>query len=179
MHPDSIIDFWFTELTNAQRFAKDEALDALLRQRFGATLRSAIAGELFEWRQTAHGRLAEILVLDQFSRNIYRNTPAAFAQDAQALTLAQELVSRGLDSTFPPERRAFVFMPFMHSESLFIHQQAKDFFSQPGLEDTLHFEQKHLAILQRFGRYPHRNAISGRQSTPEELDFLSQPGSSF
>lgn len=179
MHPDSIIDFWFTELSNAQRFAKDEALDALLRERFGATLSAAIAGELFEWRHSANGRLAEILVLDQFSRNIYRDTPAAFAQDAQALTLAQEMVSRGLDQSLPPGQRAFAYMPYMHSESLLIHQHALALFSQPGLEGSLTFEHKHRAILEKFGRYPHRNVISGRTSTPEEMVFLNQPGSSF
>ena len=179
MHPDSIIEFWFTELSNAQRFAKDEALDALLRERFGATLSAAIAGELFEWRRSANGRLAEILVLDQFSRNICRDTPAAFAQDAQALTLAQEMVSLGLDQALAPAQRAFAYMPYMHSESLLIHQHALALFSPPGLEGSLAFEHKHRAILEKFGRYPHRNAILGRASTPEEVVFLNQPGSSF
>jgi uncharacterized protein (DUF924 family) len=179
MHPDSIIDFWFTELSNAQRFSKDEALDAQLRERFGATLSAAIAGELFEWRRSATGRLAEILVLDQFSRNICRDTSAAFAQDAQALTLAQEMVSRGLDQSLPPGQRAFAYMPYMHSESLLIHQHALALFSQPGLEGSLAFEHKHRAILEKFGRYPHRNIILGRTSTPEEEVFLNHPGSSF
>jgi uncharacterized protein (DUF924 family) len=179
IHPDSIIHFWFTEVSNAQRFAKDEALDVLLRQRFEATLQAAIAGELFKWRQTVEGRLAEILVLDQFSRNIYRDTPAAFSQDAQALCLAQELVRLGLDQELPPAQLAFAYMPYMHSESLLIHQRALDLFSQPGLEGTLAFEHGHRAILERFGRYPHRNVILGRPSTPEESDFLNQPGSSF
>lgn len=179
MHPDSIIDFWFSEMSNAQRFAKDEALDARLRERFGTTLRAAIAGELFEWRRSTTGRLAEILVLDQFSRNICRDTPASFAQDAQALTLAQEMVSLGLDQALPTSHRAFAYMPYMHSESLPIHQHALALFSQPGLEGSLAFEHKHRAILEKFGRYPHRNAILGRASTPEEVVFLNQLGSSF
>lgn len=179
MHPDSIIHFWFTELSNAQRFAKDEALDALLRQRFSATLQAAIAGELFEWRSSAIGRLAEILVLDQFSRNIHRDAPAAFAQDPQALALAQELVRLGLDQELPLTQRAFAYMPYMHSESLLIHQEALSLFSQPGLEGSLSFEHSHRAILEKFGRYPHRNAILGRPSTPKEISFLNQPGSSF
>ena len=179
MHPDSIIHFWFTEINNAQRFAKDEALDVLLRNRFKATLQAAISGELFEWRRSANGRLAEILVLDQFSRNIYRDTPAAFAQDPQALSLAQELVRLGLDQELAPAQRAFAYMPYMHSESLLIHQQALSLFSQPGLESSLDFEHRHRAIVEKFGRYPHRNAILGRSSTAEESVFLNQPGSSF
>ena len=179
MHPDTILHFWFTELNDAQRFAKDEALDALLRQRFEATLQAAIAGELYGWRRTALGRLAEIVVLDQLSRNMYRDTPAAFSQDAQALALAQELVGLGLDQDLPLEQRAFAYMPYMHSESLLIHQQAVALFSQPGLEGSLAFEHKHHAILVQFGRYPHRNGILGRPSSAQETAFLKQPGSSF
>ena len=179
MHPETIIHFWFTELNDAQRFAKDEALDARLRQRFEATLQAAIAGELYEWRRSALGRLAEIVVLDQFSRNIYRDTPAAFSQDAQALALAQELISRGLDQDVPTAQRAFAYMPYMHSESLLIHQQALALFSQTGLEGSLAFEHKHRKILEQFGRYPHRNQILGRASTASEIAFLKTPGSSF
>ena len=179
MNPETIIDFWFTELNHTQRFAKDAVLDALLRQRFEATLQAGIAGELFEWRNTAHGRLAEIVVLDQFPRNMYRDTPAAFSQDAQALALAQELVRLRLDKDLPIAQRAFAYMPYMHSESLLIHQQAGVLFSQPGLEGSLSFEHKHRVILEKFGRYPHRNAILGRTSTTQETVFLGQPDSSF
>lgn len=179
MQTKDIIHFWFEELTDKQRFAKDEALDAAMRVRFGATVQAAAQGELFEWRSTARGRLAEILVLDQFSRNIYRGTPAAFAQDPQALLLAQELVASGQDMTLPLEQRSFAYMPYMHSESLAIHEQAVHLFSQPGMEGTLAFEQRHKAIIAQFGRYPHRNAILGRASTVQEQVFLEQPGSSF
>ena len=174
-----VLKFWFDELDNARRFAKDPALDAAIGQRFGATLGAAIAGELADWRDTASGRLAEIVVLDQFSRNVGRDTPAAFAQDPQALTLAQELVRSGLDQTLEPAQRAFAYMPYMHSESARIHEQAVALFSQPGLEGSLDFELRHQAIIARFGRYPHRNAIPGRPSTPEEAAFLAEPGSSF
>lgn len=179
MHPQDILDFWFTELTDKQRFAKDEALDATLRERFGATLDAAVRCELSGWRATPQGRLAEIVVLDQLSRNIHRDTPAAFAHDAQALTLAQELVASGQDRALDLVQRGFAYMPYMHSESLLIHEQALALFAQPGMENTLDFEQRHQAILARFGRYPHRNAMLGRVSTPEELAFLAQPGSSF
>ena len=164
MQPQSILHFWFTELTPKQHFAKDAALDETIRTRFGATLEAAAKCELFDWRTTPQGRLAEVLVLDQFSRNVYRDTPRAFAQDALALVLAQ---------------RSFAYMPYMHSESALVHAQAVALFSQPGLQDNLRFELRHKEIIDRFGRYPHRNAFLGRSSTADELTFLSEPGSSF
>jgi uncharacterized protein (DUF924 family) len=179
----AILHFWFTELTEKQHFAKDAALDVLIAQRFGATLEAGSRCELFGWRNSSEhgpaGRLAEIIVLDQFSRNVWRDTPRAFAQDALALALAQELVARGDDAALPPAQRRFAYMPYMHSESLVVHQEAQRLFAQAGLEDALRAEHRHLAILQRFGRYPHRNAILGRASTAEELAFLQEPGASF
>ena len=179
MQPQPILHFWFTELTPAQHFAKDAALDEAIRTRFGTTLEAAALCELFGWRATPEGRLAEVLVLDQFSRNVWRDTPRAFAQDALALALAQELVASGQDRSLPVEQRRFAYMPYMHSESALVHAQAVTLFSQPGLEDNLRFEHAHKAIIDRFGRYPHRNAILGRNSTAEELAFLSGPWSSF
>ena len=175
----AVVDFWFKELDDAQRFAKDPALDAAIGERFGATLQAAIRGELDAWRETPDGRLAEIIVLDQFSRNVWRDTPRAFAQDPQALCLAQAFVRTGLDRALSPAQQAFGYMPYMHSESPLIHEHAVALFSQPGLEGSLAFERRHLAIIERFGRYPHRNAILGRVSTPEEIAFLAEPGSSF
>jgi uncharacterized protein (DUF924 family) len=183
MQPDTIIHFWFDELSEKQHFAKDAALDALITQRFGALLERAARCELFGWRATPAGRLAEVIVLDQFSRNVWRNHlvhgPRAFAQDALALALAQELVLRGDDVQLPVAQRRFAYMPYMHSESLVVHQEALRLFALPGLEDNLRFERLHLAILERFGRYPHRNAILGRTSTAQELAFLQEPGSGF
>jgi uncharacterized protein (DUF924 family) len=177
--PESVLHFWFTELTDKQHFAKDAALDALIAQRFGATLEAGSRCELFGWRASPAGRLAEIIVLDQFSRNVWRDTPRAFAQDALALALAQELVARGDDAALSLAQRRFAYMPYMHSESVVVHQEALRLFAQAGLEDNLRFERSHLAILERFGRYPHRNAILGRASTQDELAFLQEPGSSF
>jgi len=154
-------------------------LDEAIRSRFGATLEAAARCELFAWRATPEGRLTEVLVLDQFSRNVYRDTARAFAQDALALALAQQLVASGQDRSLPLAQRSFAYMPYMHSESALIHAQAALLFSQPGMEDSLRFEQRHQAIIERFGRYPHRNAILGRASTPEELAFLNEPGSAF
>lgn len=177
--PADVLRLWFDELTPAQHFRKDPDLDAHLRQRFGVTLDAAARGELWHWRAGAHGRLAEIVVLDQFSRNIHRYTARAFAQDPLALALAQELVVQGLDQDLPPTWRPFAYLPYMHSESLVIHDEALRLFAQPGLEHHLDFEHRHRAILLRFGRYPHRNTALGRTSTPEELAFLQEPGSSF
>ena len=179
MQPQPILDFWFTELTPKQHYAKDAALDETIRTRFSATLDAAARCELFAWRATPEGRLAEVLVLDQFSRNVYRDTARAFAQDALALALAQELVASGQDRSLPLAQRSFAYMPYMHSESALVHAQAVVLFNQPGMEDTLRFELHHKEIIDRFGRYPHRNATLGRESTPKELAFLSEPGSGF
>ncbi|WP_104202497.1 DUF924 family protein [Billgrantia saliphila] len=176
---DEVIAFWFEELQPVHWFRKDAELDAHIRQRFGALHAAAAAGELWQWRDTPQGRLAEILVLDQFSRNLYRDDPRAFAQDPMALVLAQEAVALDIDREFGVLWRSFLYMPYMHSESLKVHDEALRLFDQPGLEENLRFERLHRDILLRFGRYPHRNAILGRASTTEELAFLEQPGSSF
>ncbi|MBW6392368.1 MULTISPECIES: DUF924 family protein [Halomonadaceae] len=176
---DAVIAFWFEELAPVQWFRKDAELDEAIRRRFAALHDAAAAGELWRWRATPRGRLAEILVLDQFSRNLYRDDPRAFAQDAMALVLAQEAVSQGLDGDLDVTWRSFLYMPYMHSESLKVHDEALRLFDQPGLEDNLRFEYLHRDILLRFGRYPHRNAILGRESSAEELAFLTEPGSSF
>ncbi len=179
MQPKDVIHFWFEELSAQQHYTKDPALDANMRARFGLTLEAATRCELFGWRTGPEGRLAEILVLDQFSRNIFRDTPRAFAQDALALLLAQELVAGGGDRDLPLDRRAFAYMPFMHSESPLIHEQALLLFSQPGMERSHDFAVRHKTIIDRFGRFPHRNHILGRASSAPEIAFLSEPGSSF
>ncbi len=179
MNPQSIHQFWFEELTPKQHFVKDAALDEAMRTRFGAVLEAAARCELFAWRATPEGRLAEIIVLDQFSRNIYRDTARAFAQDALALVLAQEWVAGGLDRALPDAQRVFGYMPYMHSESALVHGEAVALFTGLGIANNLDYEMRHKAIIDRFGRYPHRNAILGRTSSVEELAFLSEPGSSF
>lgn len=176
---EDILNFWFNELTPAQWWAKDETLDAEIKHRFSAIHNKAARCELFEWRIAAKGRLAEIIILDQFSRNIFRDTPQAFAQDPLALALAQEALSVDADKALSPAERSFLYLPFMHSESPEIHQIAVALYSVPGLEDNLDFELQHQAIITRFGRYPHRNKILGRESTPEEIEFLKEPGSGF
>jgi uncharacterized protein (DUF924 family) len=179
MQASDILHFWFTELTEKQHFAKDAALDALIAQRFGAVLEAGSRCELFGWRGSPAGRLAEIIVLDQFSRNVWRDTPRAFAQDALALALAQELIARGDDAQLPAAKRYFAYMPYMHSESLAVHAEALRLFTALGNANALHYEERHQAIIQRFGRYPHRNAILGRESTAQEAEFLQHPGAGF
>ena len=174
-----VLQFWFEELRSDQHFAKDAALDAEIAARFSDTLQAAARGELANWRATPGGRLAEIIVLDQFSRNIHRDRAEAYACDPLALGLAQELVSGAYDAELPIAQRAFAYMPLMHSESLAIHAQAQMLFDQPGLESNLRAERRHQEVLQRFGRYPQRNAALGRVSTPEEAAFLAQPGTGF
>ena len=179
MQGQDILHFWFDELTHTQHFAKDAALDEMIRTRFGDTLEAAARCELFAWRATPEGALAEIIVLDQFSRNIYRDFPQSFAQDGTALALAQLLVASGQDRQLGTPQRRFAYMPYMHSESALIHAQAMQLFDLPGLEEAMDFEQRHQSIIARFGRYPHRNAVLGRTSTAEEIAFLNEPGSSF
>ena len=136
-------------------------------------------GELFEWRDEPQGRLAEIIVLDQFSRNIFRNTREAFAQDGMALVLAQEAVRAQVDTSLTPIERSFLLLPYMHSESKQIHVLAEQLYRTFAPQDNYEFELKHKDIVDRFGRFPHRNVILGRVSTDEELEFLKQPGSAF
>lgn len=178
MH-EQILDFWFREIEPRQWWAVDPAFDAQLRERFLPLLERAAQAELQDWRRTPRGRLAEVIVLDQFSRNIFRGTPRAFAQDPLALALSQEAVAAGALDVLSPDERNFLLMPFMHSESRRIHEAAERLFEQWAPAGNLDFERRHKAIVDRFGRYPHRNAILGRESSPEELAFLQQPGSSF
>ncbi|MGC3874008.1 DUF924 family protein [Halomonas sp. GXIMD04776] len=175
----AVLHFWFDEATPRQWFSKDNAFDRKITERFSPLLDAAVAGELWMWRRSPQGRLAEILVLDQFSRNIHRGQAAAFAQDPQALALAQEAVAARADRHLKVAQRAFLYMPYMHSESLRIHDEALRLFDQAGLEDNLKHERRHRDILERFGRYPHRNEVLGRESSVEEQAFLQQPGSSF
>ncbi|GAA4354773.1 DUF924 family protein [Kangiella marina] len=184
MQPADILSFWFQELQPKDWWVKSYDLDNRIAGRFGECHLAASLGELESWRRqgreySASGLLAEIIVLDQFSRNIFRDSPKAFAQDAQALTLSQLAVSLGLDSTLTDSEKQFLYMPYMHSESRVIHQHAVPLFKALGDDKGYSFELKHKEIIDRFGRYPHRNSILGRQSTDEELEFLQQPGSSF
>ncbi|MBH1982689.1 MAG: DUF924 domain-containing protein [Burkholderiales bacterium] len=186
-----VLDFWFLPPDNpdygqsrVEWFRKDEAFDAHIRVRFGALIDAAIEGGLRAWEATPHGALARLIVLDQLTRNVYRGTPRAFAGDAQALALAVALTQAGQDRLLPPMLRAFAFLPFEHAEDLAMQARAVELFqllsqAQPGFDGMLDYAQRHQEVIARYGRFPHRNAILGRPSTPEEVEFLRQPGSSF
>jgi uncharacterized protein (DUF924 family) len=176
---DDVLAFWFVESGPAKWWSPDPAFDEAIRRRFGELHARASQGELYAWRATPRGRLAEIVVLDQFSRNLFRGSARAFAQDLAALALAQEAVSAGALPALQPVERAFLLLPYMHSESRAIHAVAERLYREFAPADNLDFELRHKEIVDRFGRYPHRNAALGRASTPEEIEFLRQPGSSF
>ncbi|MEZ0390577.1 MAG: DUF924 family protein [Pseudobdellovibrionaceae bacterium] len=179
MTANEVLSFWFQELQPAQWFRKDPALDEKIRHLFLETHERASRCELWDWRDSIQGRLAEVIVLDQFSRNLFRGDPRSFSQDNLALALSQEAILSGQHFQLSVMQRAFLYMPFMHSESVLIHEEAVELFSEKGHEGNLEYEILHKNIIDRFGRFPHRNQILGRVSTAEEIEFLKQPGSSF
>jgi uncharacterized protein (DUF924 family) len=192
MTPQEVSDFWFGAPGSAldgqarrEWFVKDDAFDTLIRERFGAAIDAAIAGGLRAWDAAGpDGVLARLLLLDQFARNAYRNTARAFAGDALALAAAQQMVDSGAERALAPLRRAFVYMPFEHAEDPDMQARAVALFTQlaadyPGFDAMRDYAQRHRDVIARFGRFPHRNAILGRASTPEEAAFLQQPGSRF
>jgi uncharacterized protein (DUF924 family) len=176
---EEVLTFWFSETSPKQWWQADAAFDTAVRERFGTLHRSAHLGELWQWRKDPRGRLAEIIVLDQFPRNMYRGTPEAFASDAMALALAQEALAGRHDVILPPKERAFLYMPYQHSESRLVQQESVQLFETLGEKEQYDFALQHKAIIDKFGRFPHRNSICNRQSTVEEAEFLKQPGSSF
>lgn len=178
--PNDVLEFWFHPDNASKQFVKDENFDTEIRDKFGPTWEAACRGELASWRKNLEGRLAEIIVLDQFSRNLARGTATAFSQDLAALFLAQELIAQaGFEETFNQDEKNFAYLPFMHSESAKIHEFALELFKSLGNEEVLEIERQHKAIIDRFGRYPHRNEALGRDSSIEELAFLKEPNSSF
>jgi len=176
---NTILKFWFEDIDQSKWWIKDADFDNLIIERFSGIHSAARQGELYEWRTSPKGRLAEIIILDQFSRNMFRDSALAFACDPMALALAQEAISADAHKNLSATECSFLYLPFMHSESLKIHELAVKLYSGNGLKDSLEFELKHKAIIERFGRYPHRNKALGRVSTPAEIEFLKQPDSSF
>ena len=174
MHMDwtQVIQFWFEECTPRQWFMKDEAFDTRLRERFLDTYWRVTKGETVYWRKEPQGRLAEIIVLDQFARNMFRGSPQAFEHDPRAQKLAEEAIRVRDDKKLPPRMRHFLYMPYMHSESREVHKKAVWLFLSLFDFWTLVYEFKHKRIIDRFGRYPHRNAVLGRESTEAEKEFL-------
>ncbi|MFK8011993.1 MAG: DUF924 family protein [Marinicellaceae bacterium] len=179
MNYQEIIQFWFHDIEPKQIWIKDAKFDQLITDKFSKVYQQATRCELYDWRQSAEGCLAEIIVLDQFSRNMFRDSSLAFKYDALALCLAQSAVFQGIDKKIDKDKRGFIYLPYMHSESKIIHQQALKIYQDHGVEGSLEFEIKHKNIIDRFGRYPHRNKVLGRKSTNEEIEFLKGPNSSF
>ncbi len=177
--PQDVLDFWFTEHGPDDWFAGKPELDAAIVARFAATHAAIARGEGFTWRSTIDGRLAEIIVLDQFSRQIHRGTAAAFASDGMALVLAQEAVGLGLDSLLDTHRRQFLYMPYEHAESLVVQAQSIRLFHALGDPEMMKFANWHLEVIQKFGRFPKRNAALGRTSTAAEIAYLESDAHPF
>jgi len=176
---NDILTFWFEECEPKDWFKKDDAFDALLKDKFGALVEKALEGEMADWPKSLDGRLALILLADQFTRNIYRDTPKAFAGDDIALKLTLEALDEGLIEQYEGDKRQFMLTPLMHSESLDIQNRSIKAYEQYGSEQGLDYAHRHRDIIVRFGRYPHRNEILNRTSTTEEIEFLKGPNSSF
>jgi len=186
-----VLEFWFGApgsasdgRPRAEWFRRSDAFDRLIARRFMASIEQALAGGLRDWDAEPGTALARILLLDQFTRNVFRDTPRAFAGDALALAAARELVKSGRDATLPPLQRAFVYLPFEHAEDLGAQDEAVRLFGllaagRDDLAGMLDYAERHRAVIARFGRFPHRNEVLGRTSTAEELAFLQQPGSRF
>ena len=189
MNPADVLDFWFgvratlaTGRRDSSGSAKSDATDELVRDRFGGTVEAALNGEIDDWALTPRGALASIILLDQFTRNIYRDTPRSFDGDGQALRLASNLVDRNDDRLLARVERWFAYMPFEHSEFLNDQLESVRLFeqlAQDGLQEPLSWAIKHYDVIKRFGRFPHRNAILGRESTADEIEFLKEQGSRF
>ncbi|MET3130148.1 uncharacterized protein (DUF924 family) [Oxalobacteraceae bacterium GrIS 1.11] len=190
MKSQTVLDFWFgapgvgaPDAARPEWFRKDARFDSCIVTQFGDLVQEALAGGLRHWSGAQAG-LARILLLDQFTRNAYRGTPQSFAGDALALAAARELVAAGADLELAPWRRAFVYLPYEHAEDGATQDEALALFTRlraaaPGLDGMLDFARRHREVIARFGRFPHRNAILGRASTPAELEWLSQPGAGF
>jgi uncharacterized protein (DUF924 family) len=176
---DAVLHFWFEELTPEQHFTRDAGLDATIAERFGALRDAVVAQEAEGWRTAPDRLLAAILLVDQFSRNLYRGSAQAFAADPLGLELALSGIAAGYAGRFVPEQRAFLYMPLMHAEDRGVQRFALRCFAEPGLETNLDFARAHAEVIERFGRFPSRNAALGRPSTAEETAYLSQPGAGW
>jgi len=176
---EEILNFWFKECRPEQWFKKNEDFDQMIEKRFSGAIEDAVKGRLESWEETETGCLALIIVLDQFTRNVFRDTPRAFAGDKRALALSQTCCDKGYLSNADINRRQFMLMPMMHSENLSVQDAALPLFNKYASEKDYEYAEKHREIIARFGRFPHRNVILGRKPTNEELEFLKQPGSSF
>lgn len=178
MHtPDEILDFWFSEQTQPHWFARSEAFDADIRRRFAVLYEHVRDGAHADWKDSPRGLLALIIILDQFPRNMFRDSPQAFASDDLALTLAQLAIAKGFNVRLGPHERVFLYLPLEHAEKMDVQEQSVARFGELGIAENLDYAIQHRNIIERYGRFPHRNAVLGRESTPEEIEFLkTHPG---
>lgn len=177
--PDHVLHFWFETLRPEDWYRSDAGLDDFVREQLGGLHGMAMRGELEEWRETPEGALALIILLDQVPRNIHRDTPRAFASDEKSRVVLAVALAKGLDKSLTKRKRVFLYLPLMHSEKLRHQDQSVELFTALGIESNLDYAIRHRDIIQQYGRFPHRNATLGRQSTPEEEEYLSQPGAGF
>jgi uncharacterized protein (DUF924 family) len=169
--PEDVIEFWFSDPVREYWFRPSDDLDRDIGRRFGALHRRAAAGEFDDWARNPRSALALVIVLDQFSRNLHRGQPETYASDEHALRIARAAIVRGFDQYLDDWQKAFLYMPFMHSERLEIQEESVRLYTAAGL-DNARYALHHRDIVRRFGRFPHRNAILGRESTPEETEYL-------
>ena len=177
--PADILQFWFEEIEPEQQFKKDPVFDALIRERYGATLEGAATGKLDHWEGEPHHGLALVILLDQFPRNLFRGCAQSYATDAKVLAIAKRMVASGAYKSLAQAGQRFLFLPFEHSEVLEDQHFCMELMDTLDDKKNLEYARKHLVIIERFGRFPHRNSILGRQTTPEEVAFLKEPDSSF
>lgn len=174
--PEDVLRFWFHEAGPTRWFKRSDTFDQMIRERFFIVWNAVAAGECSHWRSYPGGRCAEIIVLDQFSRNLFRNDPRAFSQDGMALILAQWAVATGDDLAMTADQRYFTYMPYMHSESLLIHEESLRLFTELGNAIALKYAIRHRDVIRTYGRYPGRNAALGRDSSPQERAHLDAGG---
>lgn len=188
--PRDVLDFWFGtgDAVDRRWFSGGDAFDREIVECFGATIDAALAGRLDDWAATPEGALALVVLLDQFTRSAYRGTPRAFAGDERALAVARQLLDGGADAALPPLQRWFVLMPLEHAEDLALQEECVRRFEalladagahRDAIASALDYARRHRGVVARFGRFPHRNDVLGRASTPAEVEFLRQPGSRF
>ncbi len=177
--PEAVLAFWFDELSEEQHWIKDGDLDRTIGERFGVLRQAVVDTDAAAWRGKPETLLAAIILTDQFSRNIYRGTARAFEADGLALELAREGIAHGWLEALPPERAAFLLMPLMHAEDREAQAECVSRFEALGLDKQAQFAREHAAVIDRYGRFPHRNVQLGRASTPEEVEYLSQPGAGW
>ena len=174
--PEEIINYWYSERVQPLWFNSTPEFDAELKERFEPLVKSAAQGELSNWLESPEGCLALVIVLDQFPLNIYRGKPESFSTEKQAVNIARHAVERGYDKKLPSSQLAFLYMPFMHSESMADQDLSVQLFTSAGLKDNAKFAEHHRDIVRRFGRFPHRNKILGRQNSQDELEYLNSKG---